>query len=182
MQVTMFLAMSLDGFVARPDDGLDFLPSHADGAVDTFTPFMATVDAMVMGRRTFDVVLGMGADPWPYGETPIVVWSRSMASPPPGAPASVTCSSAGLAGILADLAARGARHVYVDGALTAQEALRAGLVTDLVITVVPVLIGAGVPLWGALAADVPLELVGHEAIGAGMVQLRYRAVRVRDPA
>jgi dihydrofolate reductase len=74
-RVRAFLATSLDGFIAGPNDELDWLPGHAEGgSEDTFTPFFAEIGALLMGRRTFDVVSGFGGE-WPYGETPILVAS-----------------------------------------------------------------------------------------------------------
>jgi dihydrofolate reductase len=162
MKATIYMGMSLDGFVARPDDALDFLSALPEGGGEfgddgSFAKFLATVDVLVMGRRTFEVVLPF--DPWPYGETPVAVLSRTLTTLPSGTPPTVRVMAGEPAEVLQRLEAEGVRHAYVDGAVTARAFLAAGLITDLVITHVPVLIGAGISPWGPLPADVRLKLV-----------------------
>jgi|JI7StandDraft_1071085.scaffolds.fasta_scaffold200019_2 dihydrofolate reductase len=182
MKATIFLGMSLDGFIARRDDTIDFLEAVQPDArpmEDTFTPFFATVDVLLMGRRTFDVLIGFGLDKWPYGDKPLVVLSRSLRTEtlPPGTPPSVRVMAGEPAEVFAALAAEGCGHVYVDGGVTARAFLAAGLVTDLVVTWVPVLVGEGRSLWGPLPKDVALRLEGAAEVGGGMVQARYSVVR-----
>jgi dihydrofolate reductase len=182
MRVTMYLGLSVDGFVARADDALDFLDTDP-GEVPAdlgFGEFLATVDVMVMGRRTFDVVRSFGPEAWHYGDLPIVVLSRSLAALPEGTRPSVRLASGSPAEIVAAYPEN--THVYVDGAATAQAFLAAGLVTDLVLTWVPVLIGDGIRLWGALPGDIRLERVDVRTLPSGMVQVRYRVQRTVQPS
>ena len=131
---------------------------------------MATVDALVVGRKTFETVLTFEA--WPYGEKPVFVLStRPLATPPPGA--LVERMSGAPADILSQLAARGIRHVYVDGGITIQRFLQAGLIQRLIITRVPVLIGDGIPLFGSLQRDLLLEHVATRQYAGGLVQSEY---------
>ncbi|MEQ1502366.1 MAG: dihydrofolate reductase family protein [Myxococcota bacterium] len=178
LKVSLYMGLSVDGFVARADDGLDFLGASGGGdagvAQRSFTAFLATVDVIVMGRRTFEVVHRFGPEGWAYGETPMVVLSRGWTALPPGTRPTVRLGQGEPAAVLAELEASGVRHVYVDGASTAQRFLAAGLLTDLVVTYVPVLIGSGISAWGALPRDVPVELVGHEVLGGAAMQLHYR--------
>jgi dihydrofolate reductase len=172
------MGLSLDGYAARPDDGLDFLPAVPEEGSDGFSSFLATVDVLVMGRRTFEVVRALGPEAWMYGETPVIVLSRT-ADPArllEGAPPTVSVRAGEPEAILDALAAEGADHVYVDGAATARSFLAAGKIDDIVITFVPVLIGTGISPWGPLPKDVALTLVASAEVGGGMVQLRY-AVR-----
>jgi dihydrofolate reductase len=169
--VRAFLAASLDGFIAGPNDELDWLPGHGeDGAEDTFTPFFAEIGAMLMGRRTFDVVRGFGGA-WPYGETPILV---ATSRPLEGARPSVRRVH-GPIGEMIEEARRvaGQRDVYIDGGALFRSALEVGLVDVLTLTLVPVVLGAGIPLFAG-AGRKELSLVQAREIGAGMVQLRYR--------
>ena len=126
MRTSAFVGTSLDGFLARRDGSFDFLTggSDADGASNGFDAFFATVDAVLMGRNTYDVVLAMPR--WFYGTTPVFVLSRRPL-PPARERTTVERLSGAPAAVLADLAARGFRHVYVDGGLTIQQFLRAGL-------------------------------------------------------
>ena len=169
MKASVFIGTSLDGFIARANGGLDFLPPGG-GEPHGYDEFMATVDGLIIGRKTFETVLKF--DSWPYGEKPVFVLStRPLAPTPLGA--LVERMSGAPADIWSQLAARGIRHVYVDGGITIQRFLQAGLIHRLIITRVPVLIGAGVPLFGALQRDIPLRHVATRQYASGLVQSEY---------
>jgi dihydrofolate reductase len=155
VKASVFIGTSLDGFIARTNGDLDFLPPGG-GEPHGYDEFMATVDALVLGRKTFEKVLTL--DTWPYGEKPVIVLSARPLAPTP-AGAVVERMSGAPADILSQLAARGIRHVYVDGGITIQRFLQAGLIQRLIITRVPVLIGDGIPLVGSLQRDISLEHV-----------------------
>jgi dihydrofolate reductase len=172
MKTSVFVGVSVDGFLARPNGELDFLDAGGDEP-HGYDEFIATVDTIVMGRKTFEIVLGFGA--WPYGERPVVVLSSRPVD------LSVAASRGGRvkqmggppADIASSLSGRGAQHVYLDGGITIQGFLNAGLVNRLVITRVPVLIGSGIPLFGALLRDVTLRHVATKAFRTGLVQSEY---------
>src|SRR6202008_4993132 len=160
MTVSVFIGASVDGFIARPNGALDFLPADG-GEPHGYDEFMASVDALVIGRKTFEAVLAFPS--WPYGEKRVVVLS-SRALDFSGVRGGVVEQMAGApAEIVAKLAARGVRHIYVDGGITIQGFLRAGLVQRLTITRVPVLIGEGIPLFGSLPRDIRLRHVATQA-------------------
>lgn len=172
VKTSVFVGTSLDGFIARRDDRFDFLSAGGppDGAANGYDAFFATVDAVLMGRRTYDVVLPFPS--WPYRTTPVfVLSSQPIPVAPPGAV--VERVSGTPTAVLADLAGRGFQHVYVDGGVTIQSFLRAGLVDRIVVTRVPVLIGSGIPLFGALESDVRLEHVATRVLAGGAVQSEY---------
>jgi dihydrofolate reductase len=170
MIASVFVGTSVDGFIARLNGDLDFLP-EGGGEPHGYNEFMASVDALVIGRKTFETVVAF--DEWPYGSKRVVVLSsraidlsavkggvvEHMAGPP--------------AEIVAKLAATGARHLYIDGGITIQGFLRAGLIQRLVVTRVPVLIGAGIPLFGSLPHDVRLRHVATRHYPSGLVQSEY---------
>ena len=169
MKASVFIGTSLDGFIARADGALDFLPPGG-GEPHGYDEFMATVDALVIGRKTFETVLTF--DAWPYREKPVFVLStRPLAPAPPGA--AVERMSGAPAEIVSQLAARGIRHIYVDGGITIQRFLEAGLIQRLIITRVPVLIGAGIPLFGAIQRDIVLRHIGTRQYASGLVQSEY---------
>jgi dihydrofolate reductase len=169
VKASVFIATSLDGFIARANGGLDWLPSDG-GEPHGYDEFMATVDALVIGRNTFETVLSF--DAWPYGGKPVfVLSSRPLAPAPPGAV--VEHMSGAPAQIVSQLVARGIRHVYVDGGVTIQRFLQAGLIQRLIITRIPVLLGAGIPLFGPLPGDVVLRHVGTRQYASGLVQSEY---------
>jgi dihydrofolate reductase len=172
VKASVFIGTSVDGFIARLDGGLDFLPAGG-GEPHGYAEFMDSVDALVIGRNTYETVLGF--DTWPYGEKPIFVLStRSLAPAPAGAV--VEHLSGDPDKIVSQLEARGIKHVYIDGGITIQRFLRAGLIQRLIITRVPVLIGEGVPLFGSLPNDVRLEHVATRSYASGLVQTEYRVL------
>jgi len=169
VKASVFVGVSVDGFIARDNGDLDFLPPGG-GEPHGYAEFMATVDALVIGRKTFETVLTF--DAWPYGDKPVFVLSTSALAPAPPE-AVVERMSGPLAEIVSQLAARGIRHIYVDGGITIQRFLAAGLIHRLTITRVPVLIGTGVPLFGALPHDISLEHVATRQYASGLVQSEY---------
>jgi dihydrofolate reductase len=177
MKVSVFCGISVDGFMARRDDALDFLPADG-GEPHGYDEFIASVDTIVIGRRTLDVV--MGFDGWPYGTKRVVVLSSRPLdlSKVKGAVEQMAGEPSAIA---AKLAASGARHVYLDGGVTIQRFLRAGLVDRLVVTRVPVLIGDGIPLFGSLPADVKLRHVATRSYPSGLVQSEYDVRREGGP-
>jgi dihydrofolate reductase len=113
MKASIFIGTSLDGFIARSNGDLDFLPPGG-GEPHGYDEFMATVDALVIGRKTFETVLAF--DAWPYAQKPVfVLSSRPLAAAPPGAV--VEHMSGAPAEIVSQIAARGLQHIYVDGGL-----------------------------------------------------------------
>ncbi len=172
MKASVFIGTSLDGFIARANGDLDFLPPDG-GEPYGYDELMATVDALAIGRKTFETVLTF--DTWPYGEKPVFVLStRPLAPAPLGAV--LERMSGAPDEIVSQLAARGIRHVYVDGGTTIQRFLQAGLIQRLIITRVPVLIGAGIPLFGALQRDIALRHVATRQYASGLVQSEYVVV------
>jgi len=171
MTISVFVGTSVDGFIARPNGDLDFLPPGG-GEPHGYNEFIASVDALVIGRKTFETVLAFAA--WPYGDKRVVVLSSR--------PVDLSAVSGGVveqmggapAEIVAKLAARGVHHIYVDGGITIQGFLSAGLVQRLIITRVPVLIGEGIPLFGILPRDVQLHHVATKHYPSGLVKSEYR--------
>jgi len=170
MKASIFIATSLDGFIARQDGALDWLPADG-GEPHGYDEFIATVDALVIGRKTFETVLTF--DTWPYGSKPVIVLSTRPAAL--RAPAGAVCEvmSGTPHEIVARLSARGMKHLYVDGGVTIQGFLEAGLIQRLIITRIPVLLGNGIPLFGPLSRDVRLEHVATRSYPSGMVQSEY---------
>jgi dihydrofolate reductase len=169
MKASVFVGTSVDGFIARANGDLDWLPPGG-GEPHGYDEFMATVDALVIGRKTFETVLALGS--WPYGGKPVFVLStRALAAAPVGA--LVERMSGAPADIVSQLDARGIRHVYVDGGITIQGFLEAGLIQRLIITRVPVLIGSGIPLFGVTRRDIVLEHVATRQYASGLVQSEY---------
>lgn len=176
MTCSVFVGASLDGFIARLDGSYDFLTAggEADGAANGYDAFFATVDAVLMGRATYEVVLPFPA--WPYGRAPVFVLSHSELRPAP-AGAVVERIEGEPVSVHGELSRRGFRHLYVDGGRTIQSFLKRGLIDRLVVTRVPVLVGTGIPLFGPLDADVALRHVATRVIAGRAVQSEYAVIR-----
>jgi len=170
MLATVFVGVSVDGFIARRDGGIDWLPQVTED--HGYTELMATVDAVVIGRGTYETVLGFGGQ-WPYGRRPVIVLSGRTLDLSALRDHPVEQMGGEPAEIVARLEARGIKHIYVDGGITVQRFLRAGLIQRLVLTRIPVLIGEGIPLFGPLPADVRLRHVRTRDFPSGLVQSEY---------
>jgi dihydrofolate reductase len=170
MKVSIFCGASVDGFIARLNDDLDFL-DEGGGEPHGYTEFFATVDVLVMGRRTFEKVLTFGS--WPFHDKRVVVLSSSPIDLSAAGGAPVEQMSGTPEEIVSRLEASGAQHAYIDGGITVQRFLRAGMIQRLIVTRVPVLIGEGIPLFGALPHDVKLRHVATRQYASGLVQSEY---------
>jgi len=173
MKASVFIATSLDGFIARENGDLDWLPG-GDVEDHGYDAFMTTVDTIVMGRGTYEKVLTFGD--WAFGEMPVVVLTSKPETLPALPAPTVTMMSGTPHEVVDALRARGAKSLYVDGGVTVQRFLAAGLIQRLVITRVPVLLGSGRPLFGAIGHDVPLRHVTSRAFDSGLVQSEYEVV------
>ena len=170
MKASVFIATSLDGFIAREDGALDWLPLD-DVEPHGYEEFIATVDALVMGRKSLEAVLTF--DSWLYGSKPVVVLSRTMRELK--VPEGAVCElMAGTPQEIVDrLSQRGWKHLYIDGGVTIQGFLNAGLIQRLIVTRIPVLLGSGIPLFGPLSQDIRLEHVATRSYPSGLVQSEY---------
>ena len=167
---TVFVGTSVDGFIARLNGSFDFLP-EGGGEPHGYNEFFASVDAMVIGRKRFEIVLALPE--WPYGDKRVIVLSSQkldLSKVPAGRVEQMQGSPRE---IVSKLESRGIRHIYVDGGVTVQRFLREGLIQRLIITHVPVLIGEGIPLFGSLPKDVRLEHVQTQHYRSGLVKTEY---------
>jgi dihydrofolate reductase len=173
MMVSVFIGTSVDGFIARSNGAFDFLPAGG-GEPHGYDEFIASVDTLVIGRDTFETVLAFPA--WPYGDKRVVALSSRPLDLSAVRGGRVEQMEGAPAEIVARLAASGAQHLYVDGGITIQRFLRAGLVNRLTITRVPVLIGEGIPLFGALPHDVRLRHIATQQYPSGLVKSEYNVI------
>lgn len=173
----VFIATSLDGFIARADGDIGWLLERDDPAEDHgYDSFIADKDVIVMGRGTYESMRDVR--PWPYTR-PVLVLSATLTQGdvPKELSEEVRVMDMSPAQVMEFLETEGKRRVYVDGGLVIQSFLRAGLIADMVITTVPPLLGQGRPLFGALPGDVPLVHEGTESFPSGLVQSCYRIAR-----
>jgi len=170
MLASVFIGTSLDGFIARHNGKFDFLP-EGGGEPHGYTEFFASVDALVIGRNTFEIVEAFPQ--WPYGDKRVIVLSSRSLDLSKVRDGKVKQMSGPPHEIVAQLEARGIHHVYVDGGITIQQFLRAGLIQRLIITRVPVLIGQGIPLFGTLPNDIRLKHIATQSYPSGLVKTEY---------
>src|SRR5882762_6868540 len=171
MKLSVFCGVSVDGFLARLDDTFDFLQT-GEQEPHGFKEFLASVDVVVIGRRTFDVVLKLGHLAL-YGNKPVVVLSSRPLDFSSVKGGVVEQLSGEPTEIVKQLKARGFKHAYIDGGITIQRFLAAGLIDRLVITSVPVLIGTGIPLFGPVPRDINLRHIATRCYSGGLVQSEY---------
>jgi dihydrofolate reductase len=173
MRTTAFLATSLDGFIAREDGSVDWLSGYEPSRAEDygFGAFMETVDTIVMGRNTFETVLSLGH--WYYGHKPLLVLTTHEIQIPERLAATVERACGTPAEIVRRLSVRGASHLYVDGGKTIQGFLRDGLLSRLIVTRIPVLLGRGIPLFGRTPHDIQVRHVATRSFANGLVQSEY---------
>lgn len=181
MKASVYIATTLDGFIARENGELDWLPG-SDGGADAdsenedfgFDTFMDSVDVLVMGRITYEFVLLSGH--WPYGNKRVIVLSRNLHKVSDDVLSTTELKSCSPDELYAELQNSGARHLYIDGGKTIQGFLNSGLIDEMIITKVPVLIGKGIPLFGALHKDKKLRHIETQCYKNGFVQSKYEVL------
>lgn len=171
-QVSVFLALSLDGFIAREDGGIDWLMKYEDPENEDygFKAFFDSVDVLVMGRNTYDVAIGF--ETWAYGDKRLVVLTHRPLVARHGEQA----YSGPLTKIVEDLGRDGVRRIYLDGGNAIRQGLTAGLVDDMTLTLIPTLLGTGIPLFGADVPESDWRLLESKGYSNGLVQARYHRI------
>jgi dihydrofolate reductase len=173
MKASVFIATSLDGFIARPDGDVDWLGEPEPGGEDHgYAKFIESVDYLVMGRNTFDKVMSFGF--WPYDTKRVVVLTSRPLNIPVELASTVEVMSASPVEVVDQLSKRGAKHLYIDGGRTIQMFLDAGLIQRLIITRIPVLLGEGISLFGPLQRDIELRHIETRTFASGNVQSEYK--------
>lgn len=175
LKASVFIATSLDGYIAGRDGNLDWLDA-ANKTVPAgedcgYSAFMETIDFLIMGRNTFEQVLSFGE--WPYAEKPVIVLSSNKIKIPENISKTVSWSSESPKELYNRLANKGAKRLYVDGGITIQGFIAEGLINDLTITLIPIFLGSGIPLFGNSENELSLKLKKMHAYDFGFVQLTY---------
>ena len=175
--VHVYCATSLDGYIARRNGDIDWLPASDSASSEDFgyADFIASIDTLVMGRKSFEKVLSFGN--WPYEELRVIVLSSTNSSVPNGLENKVEFADQSPTELIARLANEGSDNIYLDGGETIQRFLKTGLVDSITITRIPVLIGSGISLFGDSDADIQLTLTKSRAFSNGLVQDSYLVVK-----
>ena len=181
LRCSVYIATSLDGFIARKNGTLDWLPGSDGAGGDEdygFHAFFAAIDTLIMGRNTYEMARSFHE--WPYHGKRVMVLSRQFPKHPQHLAAGVEGTSMAPKELLQYLADAGATHVYVDGGKTIQSFLREQLIQELTITQVPILIGEGIPLFGPSTQDIQLAHVSTKTFASGFVQSKYTVLNTTD--
>ncbi len=182
MKCSVFIAISADGYIATEEGGVRWLESAGKQGTDLgehadmgFKEFISGVDCMIMGRKCMEKLSSFDLSPvqWPYGNLRIVVLSRTVTQPPENLKNKVEMYAGDIPSLLFQLEREGHNRAYVDGGATITSFINLRLINDMCITQAPVLLGAGLPLFGELDSGVKLENAQARAFGNDFVQIRY---------
>ncbi|CRM61472.1 dihydrofolate reductase family protein [Pseudomonas sp. 24 R 17] len=181
IKCSVFIAASVDGFIARPDGDIEWLhrPEYELAALNglTYESYIATVDALVMGRKTLEKVQSFAE--WPYEGMPVIALSHQAVEIPTYLQGKVEVMSLDPIALVAQLAERGMKHLYIDGGQTIQAFLDSGLINELIITRIPVLLGQGIPFFSQVGNEHDLRHIGTYVSENGFVQSRYEVTDKR---
>lgn len=179
VKCSVYIATSVDGFIAKADGDIEWLhnPEYAKSQFNglTYDEFMSTVDAIVMGRNTYEKVRTFGF--WPYEGVPVIVLTSRPMDVPEELLGKIRVENLAPEQLLSALSNEGYKHLYIDGGKTIQGFLMDGLVDEITITRIPVLLGSGIPLFGGLDQALPVRLISTASSDNGFVQVRYEVLR-----
>lgn len=175
IKCSVYCGASVDGFIAKPDGDIKWLhrPEYAAAGATglTYDEFISSVDGLVMGRHTFEKALSFPE--WPY-KLPVVVLSLTLREVPSHLRSRVKLREGSPNDIVQELANQGHQHLYIDGGITIQRFLKARLIHEITVTYLPILLGAGISLFGSMGVETPLTLIQAVSSSDGFVQVRYR--------
>jgi len=182
MKCSVYIATSVDGFIARKNGSVDWLEAAGNSDADMgsqadmgFAEYMASVDCLIMGRKCMEMISSMDLTPeqWPYGDTRIIVLSNTISQAPENVRAHVEMYSGDLQALVAKLESEGHQHAYIDGGATIQAFINLQLIDEMTITRAPVLLGEGIPLFGKTLKDIKLKHAQATAFANDFVQVKY---------
>lgn len=182
MRCSVYIATSVDGFIAKKDGSVDWLHTAGNPEADMgvqadmgFAKYMASVDCLIMGRKCMETISNMGLTPeqWPYGDTRIIVLSNTVKHAPDNVQDKIEMYSGDLQALVSKLESEGHQHAYIDGGTTIQSFINHQLINEMTITRAPVLLGEGIPLFGKTIKHIKLEHAQATAFTNDFVQVKY---------
>ena len=176
MKNIVYIAQSLDGYIAGPDGEIDWLedidnPNKSDLG---FLAFMNTIDALVMGRNTFEKVASF--DFWPY-KKPVYVVSKKLSTISDRLAGKAFLIKGKPKEIISTLNAKALCNLYIDGGLLIQSFLKENLIDEIIVSTLPVILGGGIPLFGTLSNKIKLKLESSEVLINQLVQTHYKIIK-----
>lgn len=185
MKCSVYVATSIDGFTATNDGRVDWLYTAGNTNADMgdqadmgFKKFMESVDCLIMGRATMEVISGFNltSEQWPYGDTKIIVLSNSLKQPPDNLKGKVEMYSGDIRQLVSNLEGKGFSHAYIDGAKTIQSFLDFKLIDEMILTHAPVILGEGIPLFAKATQSISFGNASAVAFPNDFVQIRYTVI------
>ncbi len=181
MKCSVYIATSVDGFIAKPDGDINWLHTAGNLEADMgtedmgFNAFMSSVDCMVMGRKTMQIISDMNLTPeqWFYGDMPIFVLSNTLHKAPDNLKEKVEMYSGDINDLVTLLSKKGYKHAYIDGGTTIQSFINLQLINEVTITRIPVILGEGIPLFGKTLKAIKLEKAAANVYVNDFVQVKY---------
>lgn len=169
----VYIATSLDGYIADENNAVDWLHDvdNPDNSDLGFSEHMARVDALIMGRNTFELVVSFAGD-WPYSK-PVFVLSNTLEQLPAGYQDKASLLQGDIKDIVTNLNHAGFKNLYIDGGVTIQNFLKADLIDEMVITTIPVLLGGGIPLFSRLTNKLKFSCVKSELLLNSIVKSTF---------
>lgn len=183
MKCSVFIATSVDGFIAKEDGSVDWLHTAGNADADMsdqadmgMIDYMSAVDCMIMGRKCMDMISSMNLTPeqWPYGNTRIIALSRTVREAPENLNGKVEMYSGDLLTLIGNLENEGYKHAYIDGGATIQAFINLKLINEMTITKAPVLLGEGKPLFGKTYKDIKLKEAKAVTFPNDFIQVKYK--------
>ncbi|CDZ80245.1 5-amino-6-(5-phosphoribosylamino)uracil reductase [Candidatus Rubidus massiliensis] len=170
-KVSIYIAASIDGYIARPDGNIDWLLYGHSGDEDYgYKSFISSIDVVIMGKNTYEVVNNF--DTWGYTGKRVIILSSTLIEVRPEA----ELYNGSLNELLERLYKEGAKHIWVDGGITASNFLEQGLVDELIISVIAKILGSGIPLFKLMSKETNCGLIASKSYPSGLVQLHYKVI------
>lgn len=171
-KISIFIATSIDGYIARQDGGLDWM-DRVDGFDEDYGlhKFMDSIDALIIGRKTYEIAASVSD--WPYKGKRVVVLSNTLRAVKEEA----ELFRGDLISLVSQLHADGIKHIWIDGGVTISQFLEYQMVDSMTLSVIPVILGSGIPLFNAISHDIPCRLIASQQYPSGLVNLNYEVVR-----
>ena len=179
MEFSVFIAVSVDGFIADENGDIDWLMDAGEPDENEefgFQEFFSSIDIMIMGRKTMDTVLSFDIE-WPYNGKRVIVLSNTMKEVPLELKNKIEIYSGSIKDLAEALINQGYKKAYVDGGKTIQSFIQEGLIDEITITTVPVILGEGIPLFARNRRIMKLEHIKSAYLGGGFTASRYRILK-----